>query len=128
MKREIIMTGKAFVSESPLSQAVKVGDMLFVSGQVPVDSQTMNIVSEDFSTQAYYVLNSLKAILEAAGASLEAVVKTTVFLTDMGRFHEMNKIYKEYFSGQAPARSCIGVKELPRKSQIEIEAIAVLPD
>jgi 2-iminobutanoate/2-iminopropanoate deaminase len=125
MRKEIITTNKAFVSKSPLSQAVKVGNMLFVSGQVPVDSKTMQIVSDDFAVQARFVLESLKGIVEAAGVSLSQVVKTTVFLTDMSRFQEMNEIYKNYFPQEPPARTCIGVKELPRKSQIEIELIAI---
>lgn len=102
--------------------------MLFVSGQVPVDSNTMKVVSEDFATQARHTLESLKAILEAAGSSLTAVAKTTVFLTEMSRFQEMNEIYRKYFQEDPPARTCIGVKELPRGSQIEIDAIAVLED
>lgn len=126
MKKEIIRTDKGFVSKSPLSQAVKVGNMLYISGQVPVDSKTMQVVSEDFAAQAKHVLESVKGIVEAAAGSLRQIVKTTVFLTDMSRFQEMNEIYKNYFSEEPPARTCIGVKELPRKAQIEIEAIAVL--
>ncbi len=125
MKKEVITTDKAFVSKSPLTQALKVGNLLFVSGQVPVDSKTMKVVSEDFSVQASHVLDGLKEILKAAGSSLQAIAKTTVFLTDMARFQEMNEIYKEYFP-EPPARTCVGVKELPRNSQIEIEAIAVI--
>jgi len=128
MEKKFIKTNKAFMSKSPLTQAVKMGNMLFISGQVPVNSKTMVIVSEDFAAQAQHVLNSLKGIMEAAGASLKSIIKTTVFLTDMGRFQEMNDIYKQYFSEKPPARTCIGVKELPRKSQIEIEAIAILDD
>jgi 2-iminobutanoate/2-iminopropanoate deaminase len=126
MKKEIIRTEKGFVSKSPLSQAVKVGDLLFISGQVPVDSKTMQLVSEDFAAQTKKVLESIKGIIETAGGTLGNVSKTTVFLTDMGRFQEMNEIYKTYFPEEPPARTCIGVKELPRKSQIEIEAIAFL--
>jgi 2-iminobutanoate/2-iminopropanoate deaminase len=126
MRKEIISTDKAFVSKSPLSQAVKVGNFLFVSGQVPVDSKTMKVVAEDFASQARFVLESVKAILLAAGSSLDEAVKITVFLTDMSRFQEMNEIYKEYFRESPPARTCIGVKELPRNSQIEIEAIALV--
>ena len=125
MKKERIRTDEAFVSKSPLVQALKAGNLLFVSGQVPVDSATLKVVSDDFSVQTRHVLEGLKAILKAAGSSLEAIVKTTVFLTDMGRFQEMNEIYREYFP-EPPARTCVGVKELPRNSQIEIEAIAVL--
>jgi 2-iminobutanoate/2-iminopropanoate deaminase len=126
MKKEIISTDKAFVSKSPLSQAIKVGNFLFISGQVPVDSKTMKLVSEDFATQARFVLESVKAILLAGGSSPDKAVKITVFLTDMSRFQEMNEIYKEYFRETPPARTCIGVKELPRNSQIEIEAIALV--
>jgi len=125
MKKQIIQTEKGFVSKSPLSQAVKAGNLMFVSGQVPVDSNTGQLVSEDFAIQTRKVLESLKGIIEAAGGSLRQIVKTTVFLTDMSRFQEMNEIYKTYFPEEPPARTCIGVKELPRKSQIEIEAIAV---
>jgi 2-iminobutanoate/2-iminopropanoate deaminase len=125
MKKEIIRTEKGFVSKSPLSQAVKSGNTLYISGQVPVDSKTMQVVSEDLAAQTKNVLESIRAIVEAAGGSLDCVVKTTVFLTDMGRFQEMNEIYKTFFKEEPPARTCIGVKELPRRSQIEIEAIAV---
>ena len=126
MRKEIISTDKAFVSKSPLSQAIKVGNFLFVSGQVPVDAKTMKVVAEDFASQTRFVLESVKAILLAAGSSLDEAVKITVFLTDMSRFQEMNEIYKEYFREVPPARTCIGVKELPRNSQIEIEAIAIV--
>ncbi len=125
MKKEIIRTEKGFVSKSPLTQAVKMGNMLFISGQVPVDSKTMQVVSEDFAVQAKQVLENVKGIVEAAGGSLNQIVKTMVFLTDMGRFQEMNEIYRTYFPVEPPARTCIGVKELPRKSQIEIEAMAI---
>jgi 2-iminobutanoate/2-iminopropanoate deaminase len=125
MKKQIIQTEKGFVSKSPLSQAVKAGNLIFISGQVPIDSKTMQLVSEDFATQTRKVLESLKGIIESAGGNLCQIVKTTVFLTDMSRFQEMNEIYKSYFPEEPPARTCIGVKELPRKSQIEIEAIAI---
>jgi len=125
MKKTLIRTEKGFLSPSPLSQAVKAGGFIFISGQVPVDSKTRKVVSEDFAVQTRFVLDSLKGIAEAAGASLAQVVKTTVFLTDMARFEEMNRIYREYFPEEPPARTCIGVKELPRSSQIEIEAVAL---
>lgn len=126
MKKEIIQTDKGFVSKSPLSQAVRVDNTLYISGQVPVDSKTMQVVSENFTIQARHVLNSVKGIVEAAGGSVQNIIKTTVFLTDMGRFQEMNEIYKTYFPEDPPARTCIAVKELPRRSQIEIEAVAFL--
>ncbi len=90
-----------------------------------MDSKTRQVGSEDFAVQTRFVLDSLKGIVEAAGASLAQIVKTTVFLTDMSRIEEMNQIYREYFPEEPPARTCIGVKELPRKSQIEIEAVAL---
>jgi len=121
-----ISTDGAFVSKSPLTQAVRQGNTLFVSGQVPVDSKTMTVVSDNFAEQTRHVLNSVKAIMEAAGLTLMDVGKMTVFLTDMSRFQEMNEIYKEYFPESPPARTCIGVKELPRGSQIEMEAVAIV--
>jgi 2-iminobutanoate/2-iminopropanoate deaminase len=125
MEKEVIRTEKAFLSPSPLSQAVRAGGWIFISGQVPVDSETRQVVSEDFAVQTRFILDSLKGIVEAAGSSLSRIVKTTVFLTDLSRFEEMNRIYREYFPAEPPARTCIGVKELPRKSQIEIEALAL---
>ena len=83
MKKEIIQTEKGFLSKSPLSQAVKMGNLIFISGQVPVDSKTMQVVSEDFAIQTKHVLDSIKAIVEAAGGSLQRIVKTTVFLTEL---------------------------------------------
>jgi 2-iminobutanoate/2-iminopropanoate deaminase len=128
MKKETLATAKGFVSPSPLSQAVRVGNLIFISGQIPVDSSTLKVVSAEFSVQARAVLENIKGIVEAAGISIHNVVKTTVFLTDMTRFQEMNEIYREYFPVAPPARTCVGVKELPRNAQIEIEAIAVWED
>ena len=121
-----ISTDKAFVSQSPLTQAIKQGNMLFVSGQVPVDSKTMTVVSDSFTEQTRHVLRSIEQIMKTAGLTLRDVGKMTVFLTDMTRFQEMNEIYKEYFPEDPPARTCVGVKELPRGSLIEMEAIAVI--
>ena len=107
-------------------QAIKQGNMLFVSGQVPVDSKTMTVVSDSFTEQTRHVLRSIEQIMKTAGLTLRDVGKMTVFLTDMTRFQEMNEIYKEYFPEDPPARTCVGVKELPRGSLIEMEAIAVI--
>ncbi len=126
MDKTRISTDKAFVSKSPLTQAVKQGNMLFVSGQVPVDAKTMTVVSDNFAEQTRHVLRSIKEIMKAAGLTLRDVGKLTVFLTDMTRFQEMNEIYKEYFPEDPPARTCVGVKELPRGSLIEMECIAVI--
>ncbi len=126
MKKTFVRTDKAFMSKSPLSQAVRMGNMLFVSGQVPVDSGSMTVVSEEFKSQVHHVLQSLNGIMEAAGGTLQDIGKVTVFLTDMSRFHDMNDIYKQYFADNPPSRTCVGVKELPRKSQVEMEAIAIM--
>lgn len=128
MRKKIISTAKGLVSPSPLSQAVRAGNFIYVSGQIPVDPASMKVVSEEFSVQARTVLEYLKGIVEAAGLSLNEVIKTTVFLTDMARFREMNEIYREFFPADPPARTCIGVKELPRGAQIEIEAVAFAED
>lgn len=111
----------------PYSQAVRTGQFLFVSGQIPLDPSTGQLVSEDIREQAHRVLQSLGAILETAGGSLEHVVRTTVFLTDLGEFAAFNEVYASYFGDPAPARSTVQVAALPKSVRIEIDAIAVLP-
>jgi 2-iminobutanoate/2-iminopropanoate deaminase len=111
----------------PYSQAVRTGQFLFVSGQIPLDPSTGQLVSEDIREQAHRVLQSLGAILETSGGSLEHVVRTTVFLTDLGEFAAINEVYASYFGDPAPARSTVQVAALPKSVRIEIDAIAVLP-
>ena len=125
MRKKIISTAKGLVSPSPPAQAVRAENFIYVSGKIPVDPAPMKVVSEDFSIQARTVLEYVQGIVEAVGLSLNEVIKTTVFLTDMARFREINEIYREFFPADPPARTCIGVKELPRNVQIEIESIAV---
>ena len=126
--KKIIASAKAPGAIGPYSQAVAAGGLLFVSGQLPVDPATGAFVSEDIGELTARSLENLKAILEEAGCGLSDVVKTIVFLKDMGDFAAMNKVYAEYFASDCPARSAVEVAALPKGSRIEIEAIAVLPN
>lgn len=125
MHKEVITTNGAPAAIGPYSQAIKIGDLLFSSGQIPLDSSG-NIVSEDIKEQTAQCLNNLKNILEAAGSSLDKAIKTTVFLSDMNNFAAMNEIYSSFFSAPFPARSCFQVARLPRDAKVEIELIASL--
>ena len=125
MKKEIIVTKKAPAAIGPYSQAVKVGEFIFVSGQLPIDPSTGKLVGGDIENQTRQCLENLKSILEAAGSSLDKTVKVTVFLKDMDDFSEINKVYKQYFTKDFPARCCIEVAKLPMDTGVEIEATAV---
>lgn len=127
-KKEILATNKAPQAIGPYSQGVVCGCgyFLFTSGQIPLDPVTGKIVGPDIKTQARQVLENLKAILEATGSSLKAVVKTTVYLADMANFSAMNEVYQEYFKDNPPARSTVQVSKLPKDALVEIEAIAIL--
>ena len=127
-KRRIISTQAAPAAIGPYSQAVRVGATVYLSGQIPLDPATGQIAGEDFVTQARRVFENLTAVAEAAGGSLADIVKLTVFMTDLGRFAELNEIMLGYFSEPFPARAAIGVVELPRKVQIEIDAIMVIDE
>ena len=120
----IIHTDKAPGAIGPYSQAVQAGNMLFVSGQIPIDPATGAFAGEDITTQTRQSLTNLKAILEAAGYSCADVVKTTVLLADMGDFAAMNAVYGEFFTENCPARAAFAVKELPRGALVEIECVA----
>lgn len=123
---EIISTDKAPGAIGPYSQAVKAGNMVFCSGQIPIDPATGEFVSQDVTEQTEQVFKNLIAVLEAAGATLENVVKTTVFLADMGEFAAMNDVYARYFSENKPARATVQAARLPRDARVEIECIAVV--
>ncbi|ACK42610.1 MULTISPECIES: RidA family protein [Dictyoglomus] len=123
--KEIISTSKAPSAIGPYSQGIKVGNMVFISGQIPIDPDTGNVVEGGIKEQTKRVLENVKAILESIGGSLNNVVKTTVFMVDLEEFSEMNEVYKEYFPNNPPARSTIQVSALPKNVKIEIEAIAV---
>jgi 2-iminobutanoate/2-iminopropanoate deaminase len=117
------------VAGAPYSQAVAAtpGEIVFVSGQVPVDPGTGALIEDDVRLQTALVLRHVAAVLRAAGAGLEHVVKTTVFLADMADFAAMNEVYAHAFSGHAPARATVGVAALPLGARVEIEAVAVVP-
>jgi 2-iminobutanoate/2-iminopropanoate deaminase len=129
VSRTAISTQKAPAAIGPYSQAVRIGDFLYTSGQVALDPATGQIVTGGIEAQTTRVLENLKAVLEVAGAGLEQVFKTTVFLKDMNDFAAMNAIYGKYFAPEgtvAPARSTVEVARLPKDALVEIEVIAVL--
>ena len=126
MNKQIIHTDKAPAAIGPYSQAIKAGNLLFISGQVPFNPETMEIVEGGVEEQTARVLENLKAILAEAGASFENVVKTTVFIKDMNEFGQINEIYAKYFGENKPARACVEVARLPRDVKVEIEVIAVV--
>ena len=121
--KRVVATDKAPAAIGPYSQAIQAGDFLYVSGQIPVDPKTGNVPAE-IQAQARQSLENLKAIVEAAGYALSDVVKTTVFAADIADFAAVNEIYAEYFSREAPARSFVAVKDLPKGVGLEIEAVA----
>ena len=124
--KEIISTTNAPSAIGPYSQAVKAGNLLFISGQVPLDPATGEVVEGDITVQTRRVLDNVKAILTEAGADFSNVVKTTVFLKDMNDFVPMNRVYAEYYPENCPARSAVQVARLPKDVSVEIETIAVL--
>jgi len=124
-KKETISCENAPAAIGPYSVAVSTGSLVFVSGQLGLDKETGSLVAGGIQAQARKALENMKAILESAGLSMDDVVKTTVFLLDMGQFAEMNAVYGEFFTSDFPARSAIQVAGLPKNGIVEIEAIAV---
>ena len=120
---ETVHTGKAPAAIGPYSQAIKTGNLVFTSGQIPVIPQTGEVRRDTMMDQAEQVMQNVKEVLEAAGSSLEQVVKTTCFLADMADFEAFNQIYEQYFT-KKPARSCVAVKTLPKQVLCEVEAVA----
>jgi 2-iminobutanoate/2-iminopropanoate deaminase len=127
MQREIVRTEGAPKAIGPYSQAVKAGGLVFCSGQIPLDPATMTVVEGGVAEQTRRVLQNLAAVLDAAGASLGTVVKTTVFLKDMKDFAAMNEAYAEFFPSDPPARATVEVARLPKDVRVEIEVIALAP-
>lgn len=119
-----VETARAPAAIGPYSQAITVGDLVFTAGQIPLDPATMEIVGTSIEEQTGRVMQSLQAILEAAGASLSSVVKTTVYLADMGEFVPMNEVYAKWFGEHKPARATVQVARLPKDVKVEIDAIA----
>ena len=125
MNRETVHTDRAPKVIGPYTQAVKANGFVYTAGQIPIDPSTGNIVDGGVTEQTRQVLENLKAVLQAAGSSLEQVVKATVFLKQMADFAAMNEVYAEYLSDAKPARSTVAVAELPRGALVEIEAVAL---
>ena len=119
-----IETSKAPVAIGPYSQGMVSGKLVFTSGQIPLDPATGAIVGDTIEEQSEQALKNLQAVLEAGGAALGTVVKTTCFLSDMADFAAFNAVYAKFFTGDCPARSCVAVKTLPKGVKVEVEAIA----
>jgi 2-iminobutanoate/2-iminopropanoate deaminase len=124
--RKIISTDRAPKAIGPYSQAVVANGFAFLSGQIPLDPATNQLIEGDISAQTERVFENMKSLLEACGSSLGQVVKTTVFIKDMGEFAKMNEIYSRYFPENSPARSTIEAARLPRDVRIEIECVALV--
>ena len=128
MAKQAIQTGDAPEAIGTYSQAIKVGETLFISGQIPLEPGTMNIVDEDIRAQTHRVFNNLAAVVREGGGNLDDVVKLTVFLTDLSHFAVVNEVMAEHFNPPYPARAAVGVAALPKGVPIEIDAIAHLGD
>ncbi|MBE6981857.1 MAG: RidA family protein [Ruminococcaceae bacterium] len=120
---EIIHTDKAPGAIGPYSQAIRSGNLVFTSGQIPIDPKTGNVEASDITAQTHQVCQNLKAVLEAAGSGLDRVVKTVCYLSDMENFAAFNAVYAAYFPSK-PARSCVAVKTLPKNVLVEVETVA----
>lgn len=125
--KKVIQTADAPAAIGPYSQAIQAGNFVYVSGQVPIDPLTGSLVTGGIQEQTHQSFRNIRAILKAAGCTLEDVIKTTVLLSDMADFAAMNAVYESYFTGIKPARSAFAVKGLPKAAMVEIEVVAVLP-
>ena len=126
MKREIISTEQAPKAIGTYSQAVKVGNTVYLSGQIPLDPETMQLKNSSIGEEIHQVFKNLKAVAQAAGGDMKDFVKVNVYLTDLSNFAEVNKAMAEYFHEPYPARAAVGVKELPRGANVEIEGVMVI--
>ncbi len=124
--RTIVQTDQAPAAIGTYSQAVRVGDTVYLSGQIPLVPDTMTMVSDDFTEQAHQAFRNLAAVCQAAGGDLSSIVKLNVFLIDLANFASVNEIMAQYFSEPYPARAAVGVRQLPRDAQIEMDAVAVI--
>ncbi|MBU3023706.1 RidA family protein [Aestuariibacter sp. A3R04] len=128
MAKSIIQTDKAPQAIGTYSQAVKAGTTVYLSGQIPLNPETMEMVSDDFAEQAKQVFENVKAVCEAAGGTMNDLVKVNIFLPDLSNFATVNEIMAQYFNKPYPARAAIGVRALPKDSQIEIDGVMELPE
>jgi len=125
MSKKVIFTERAPKPIGPYSQAIRAENFIFLSGQIPIDPSTGEMIRGDIRQQTRQVLENMKGVLESQGLGMQDVVKVNIFLKDMGNFNEMNEVYATYFSSSPPARSTVEVAKLPRNAEIEIEAIAL---
>ena len=124
--RQAVSTPSAPAAIGPYSQAIRAGSLLFVSGQIPIDPATGTLVEGDIAAQTHRVFRSITAILEAAGTSLDHVVRATIYLADMNDFAVVNEVYGGYFSAPAPARATVQAARLPKDARVEIDVIATI--
>ncbi len=122
--KHAISTKNAPGAIGPYSQAIRFGEQVYLSGQIPIDTETGEFISDDITEQTHQVLRNLSAVLDASGSDMDSVLKTTVFLKDMSDFAAMNEVYAEYFSEKPPARSTVQAAGLPRGARVEIDCIA----
>ena len=127
MKKRVIKTDQAPAAIGPYSQAIRVGNFLFISGQIALDPKSGEFLSREIEQETEGTIQNISAILKADGMNLDNVVKTTVYLSDLSHFSRMNQVYEKYFLENKPARACVQVAALPKGAKVEIDAIAVSP-
>lgn len=127
MKKSIVSTDKAPKAIGPYSQAVRMGDLMFISGQIPLDPATNQSVTGDIKAQTRRVLENIRGVVQSQGLAMDDIVKTTVYMTDLGQFAEMNAVYGEFFPTNPPARATVQVSRLPKDALVEIEAVVMFP-
>ena len=128
MSKALIQTDRAPAAIGTYSQAVKAGTTVYLSGQIPLVPESMEMVSDDFAEQAHQVFKNLSAVCEAAGGTVQDLAKVNIYLTDLANFATVNEIMQQYFSQPYPARAAIGVSQLPKAAQIEIDGVMELPE
>lgn len=126
--RAVIQTDDAPAAIGPYSQAVKAGNTIYLSGQIPLDPATMELVEDDIEAQARQVFINLETVCKAAGGSLGEIVKLNIYMTDLGNFAQVNKVMEEFFSAPFPARAAVGISALPKGAQVEAEGVLVIGD
>ena len=124
MKKKIIATPKAPAAIGPYSQAIRIGDFLYTSGQISLDPETMEMITGDIEVETEKVLKNIEAILKDDGLNLNNIIKTTVYLTDLSEFARMNQVYENFFTDTKPARACVQVAALPKGAKVEIDVVA----
>ena len=124
MKKKIIATTKAPAAIGPYSQAIRIGDFLYTSGQISLDPESMEMITGDIEVETEKVLKNIEAILKEDGLNLNNIIKTTVYLTDLSEFARMNQVYEKFFADTKPARACVQVAALPKGAKVEIDAVA----